>query len=448
MKLNFNLRVLQKGVKPSEQKETPINIVLRWNNQRLVRPSQKTILPHYWDFEKQQANSKLDSYSTFNANLKNHASELFKAYETFQIEHNREPSLSDFKNYLVEKLDKPKKPIVEIKPPTFIELISVKIDSETQRLKAEGKENIIKRSTYSYRRLQELLKDYGMTENVGINYEDISMNWYYNFMEFLNEKNYTPNYQGKIIKGIITILNLANELGYSNNKVHKNKNFKKFQVITFHTYLDNFEIEKLYKCNLDGNEGLINVRDLFVVACRTGLRISDFKRISKDHIITSTIEVEEGKLEREFLRVLTQKSQKEVDIPLHSNVAEILLKYDYDLSKISGKKFNERLKKVCQKAGLDEVCIYNEVKGSVTTRKEQPKYELISSHTGRRSFATNHYKEGFPIISIMAITGHSKVADFMNYIVLDANEHAKVIASHYYKLEEEKRTSKQHLKLA
>ena len=52
MKINFNLREVQKGIKASEQKETPINLVLRWNNQRLIRPTGKVIHPHKWNFDK------------------------------------------------------------------------------------------------------------------------------------------------------------------------------------------------------------------------------------------------------------------------------------------------------------------------------------------------------------------------------------------------------------
>ena len=55
MKINFNLREVQNGIKPSEQKETPINVVLRWNSQRLVRPTGKAIHPHKWNFDKQRA---------------------------------------------------------------------------------------------------------------------------------------------------------------------------------------------------------------------------------------------------------------------------------------------------------------------------------------------------------------------------------------------------------
>ena len=65
----------------------------------------------------------------------------------------------------------------------------------------------------------------------------------------------------------------------------------------------------------------------------------------------------------------------------------------------------------------------------VTTAYE--KWQLVTSHTGRRSFATNLYKSGFPAISIMQITGHKTEAAFMKYIKVGRNEHAALLAEHW-----------------
>ncbi|PCJ63776.1 MAG: hypothetical protein COA58_15655 [Bacteroidetes bacterium] len=446
MKVNFNLR------SASSEKETPINMVMRWTSQRLVCASKKSINPKYWNFDKQQAKKSLEGYSTFNTNLNNLETKIFKTFEEFISDNGREPNVQELREFLAAKVFQPIKPKIEKKTPTLLELILIKLDIEKRRLVSEGKGTSRTTTLYSYRRLHELLLEFQNKTKIGVNYQDISLDWYYEFKDFLNSKSYATNYQGKIIKDIKTILNLALEKGYSTNRVHKNSKFKKDQVKTFHTYLNEFEIEQLYQFDFSENKRLEKVRDLFVLACRTGLRISDFKRIKKDHIIISNIHVQKDgqniEIEREFLRILTQKTKTEVDIPLHSNVEEILLKYDYKVPFISTQNFNTYVKEVCKEAGLTEVLIYTKTQGSETKRIERPKYGLCSSHTGRRSFATNHYMQGFPILSIMAITGHSKVKDFKNYIVLGANEHAKVLASHYYRLEEEKKAVKNHLKIA
>ena len=452
MKINFNLREVQNGIKAAEQKETPINLVIRWKNLKLVRPTGKTVLPSKWNFDKQKAKKSLEHYSTFNSNLHKLESKILEAFETFKIEKQREPNSKEFKEYLIEKIESPSKPKEEMKIPALIELTLVKIDTERKRLLSEGRSTSRTTTIYSYRRLRELLVEFNEASKIGIDYEDITIDWYYEFKDFLNSKNYSINYQGKIIKDFKTIMNLANEKGFTTNKIHKNSKFRKDQVKTYQTYLNEQEIQQLYAFDFSDNIKLCQVRDLFVIACRTGLRISDLKQIKKDQIIKSKIRIKEveieTEIERNFLRVVTQKTKTEVDIPLHQDVSEILTKYNFKLPSLSDQNFNLYVKEVCSSAGLNELCTFTQSKGKLITRIEKPKYELISSHTGRRSFATNHYKQGFPLISIMAITGHSKVKDFMNYIVLDANEHAKVLAYHYYKLEEEKRAAKQHLKLA
>ena len=60
-----------------------------------------------------------------------------------------------------------------------------------------------------------------------------------------------------------------------------------------------------------------------------------------------------------------------------------------------------------------------------------PKYELISSHTGRRSFATNMYKRGLPTLMIMSITGHNTEISFLKYIKVRQQEHAQMMADRW-----------------
>lgn len=450
MKINFNLRQPQKGLKASEQNTTPINLVIRWSNQKIVHPTGKTIHPKFWNANNQRAKKTYENSLEFNTQLGNQKSDIENAFNKYQNEYNRTPNAKQFKDYIIHTIDKANEPQKEEKTYNFYELIDYKIRLEEQRLINEGKNP--KRSIINhYSRLSSLLRQFEKERSFNVDFEVISIVWYNEFIDFLNKENFSTNTKGRIIKDIKTIMNLANEKGITNNQSHKNKLFKKVQEQTFHVYLNEEEIQALYEFECF-EERLAKVKDLFVIACRTGLRVSDLKRINKDHIFTTSFNVNEDnstiEIKKDFIRITTQKTNKEVDVPLHSNVIEILKNYEFNLPKITDQKFNEYIKEVCQLAGIDNLCTYSQTKGGLKLRIEKPKYELISSHTGRRSWATNHYKQGFPILSIMAITGHSTVKDFKNYVVLDANEHAKTIAKHYYKLEEEKRAAKQHLKLA
>jgi hypothetical protein len=90
---------------------------------------------------------------------------------------------------------------------------------------------------------------------------------------------------------------------------------------------------------------------------------------------------------------------------------------------ISGQKFNEYIKQVAQMAGLSET-------GRKPSAPNLPLYECCSSHTARRSFATNYYLDGFPTIDLMKITGHSTEKAFLGYIRVTELQAAKRMADH------------------
>jgi integrase len=83
-------------------------------------------------------------------------------------------------------------------------------------------------------------------------------------------------------------------------------------------------------------------------------------------------------------------------------------------------------------AEIDEPVIIRERKNGLCYKRTLPKYDLISSHRARRSFATNAYLSGIPSISIMQITGHSTERAFLQYIKVSQEENAINLASHSF----------------
>ena len=162
------------------------------------------------------------------------------------------------------------------------------------------------------------------------------------------------------------------------------------------------------------------MRDLFLIGAYTGLRFSDFTSITADNIRFNTLHIEQ------------QKTGKPVSIPMHPIVLNIWKKYGGQLPKvISNQKFNDYLKEVCKLAGIDSIEQKSITKGGMRLKKSYKKYELVSSHTARRSFATNLYLSGFPTLSIMQITGHRTETAFMKYIKVTANQHASLLRKHW-----------------
>ena len=176
---------------------------------------------------------------------------------------------------------------------------------------------------------------------------------------------------------------------------------------------------------------LDNIRDWLLISCLTGQRISDFMKFNKDNIR----EVDGIKV----IDVFQKKGDKSVTIPLLDPVLEIMKKYNGDFpKKLSDQKYNDYVKEVVKLAGIDEI-VYGGVvkiipgKGKRKVMGEYPRYELISSHIGRRSFATNFYgKMRTPLL--MNITGHVKESTFLAYIGKTSKDTAVEAAREFKKI--------------
>ena len=194
-------------------------------------------------------------------------------------------------------------------------------------------------------------------------------------------------------------------------------------------YLTENEIRRIYEIDfnskdvkeqIDPKSNIEQTRDLFVIACWTGLRYGDWHDLSKACI------------SGDRMTVPTHKTNKTVIIPLHPYVKAIIEKYDGVLPKSVDKSKTNKQIRLCGKlAGVDEEVTLNRIRGGKEVLLRKHKYDFITNHTARRSFATNMYQKKAPILSIMAITGHTTEANFMKYIKIDEQRHADMIAEYF-----------------
>ena len=178
-------------------------------------------------------------------------------------------------------------------------------------------------------------------------------------------------------------------------------------------YLTREEIELLHKSKMP-NDDLENSKDWLVISCNTAQRVSDFMNFKK----TDMVDIVNGSNRIQAIKITQQKTGKLLEIPLFKMVREILDKRGGEFPEaISDQRYNTNIKKICQLVGIDEV-----VFGSKMDKKTKrlvtgyfPKYELVSSHVGRRSFASCQYGH-LPNTHIMAYTGHSTEKQLLAYI--------------------------------
>lgn len=394
------------------QEPTLISLQLKFFGHRVFMSTGEKIHPKNWDFNKQRAIGKENA--DLNFWLDKIDSEVKTIFRNLNID-GIAPTGELVQNMLRLKINNVPIPIPTIEPqPTFIGFIEKYLNEASAVRKAE--------TLKGYKSTRNHLISYSRLYNKPIDFDHINMEFYYSFSDYLaKDLGNSKNTVSKHIKTIKTFLNEATERGLNSNMAFKSKSFKKITEVVDKIYLTKEEIQRIYSLDLSKKKVQEAVRDLFIVSCYTGLRFSDLIRVQKEDIKDNQ------------LHIRTTKTDQFVVIPLAPIVLAILKKYSFNLpGNISNAKMNQLLKEIGNAAGLDEPIVITKTKGGKRTQQTYKKYELISVHCGRRSFATNAYKEKIPAISIMKITGHTSEKAFLGYIRISQEENARLLKDYEF----------------
>ena len=253
---------------------------------------------------------------------------------------------------------------------------------------------------------------------------DINPKFTQDFTTYLLKQNYSVNYVGSLVKYLKTVCTNAR-----NNDIKTHKQLHDIDIIKESTEkitLSFDELEKINNLNFE-KTSLSNARDWLVIGCYLGQRVSDLLNLTNDNLtVRNSIQM---------IEFTQQKTGKLILTPLHPIINNILERnkglFPY---KISDAKFNKYIKEVCQLAEIN-----TPTKGAklnkYTKRKEQgiyPKWELITSHVCRRSFATNYYGT-IPTPILMGATGHTEEKTFLIYIGKNEEDKAMQLAEYWTK---------------
>jgi integrase len=239
-----------------------------------------------------------------------------------------------------------------------------------------------------------------------LSFDSINIEFFEKFRLYMfDEKKYASNYFVKVIATIKTFMNWAVDRGYTTNVIYKK--FKTTEKEVDIIALDEIELDKLINCKYD-TPRLEKVRDVFCFSCYTGLRISDIISLKREHI------------QKEFLIKDIVKTKQKIEIPLIKSAVEILEKYEYlitgPLPIISEPKYNEYIKECCRIAGIDSPISITRHVGNSCTTTTHPKYQLITSHVGRKTFTTLSLVKGMSETNVKLITGHKSYEHFRKYV--------------------------------
>ncbi|MBL7909917.1 MAG: site-specific integrase [Bacteroidia bacterium] len=396
---------------PDSENATLINLTLTFEGRRYKFSTQESIKPKYWNTEEQVVRKSYKGYDELNNSLKKKAEDYLKAYRILKSLNAKINFLTlktkvDDLNETVNKENKSFLGFIE----DFIEASEMKVKYGTIK---------------SYKTTQAVLLRFQQSQNRRLEFNSIDLNFYDDFITFLAKKlNYSANTIGKNIKNLKVFMNEATERNLNNNMDYLKKGFKVSREDIDNIYLSDEEIMKIYNLDLSDNERMAQVRDLFIVGCYTGLRFSDFSQIKKENIRNG------------LFTLRTEKTNELVSVPVHPLIEQIMQKYKGKYSNSLPPSFpnqvmNAYLKDIGERAEFFESVTIKKTKGGKKNETSYLKYQLITTHTARRSFATNLFLQEFPAISIMKITGHRSEKNFLNYIKMTPHQNAEKLRKHW-----------------
>lgn len=405
---NVNLYLRDKN----SQEKSPINLLFSFDGKRLKRSTGYQVSPKLWDEKKQLVRSSFPNSFSINEGLKRLKGEYERAY--FDL---RAAGKSITNEALTKRVDE----ALGVKRDGDINLLT--FFAEYIHSVPNRKPGTIKSYKSAYKALQDFQK-----KTRTIEFDSITLEWYDDFFDFLqNEKEFSKNYIGKVFRILKTILNVATERGVNKNMAFKSRSFKTYSEDVNHPYLTEEEIQRIFDLDLSEKPTLGAVRDNLIIGCWSGVRFGDLSRLRKENLSEST------------LKIKTQKTGEVVVIPILPQLRAILDKYKdtpTGLPKVlSNQKMNVLLKQVAAYAGIDTPYFKTITKGGQEVKIMGKKYEFISSHCCRRSFASNMYVRGIPAITIMKITGHRTERSFLKYIKISAEQNAALFAAKFYETE-------------
>lgn len=259
----------------------------------------------------------------------------------------------------------------------------------------------------AYQRISEMM---GTRDD----WDDIDGDWYFRFIRECDKKNYSHNYKSTLTAKLKTVMNEA-----LNRGLHTNTEFKSF--CTSYKAADTIaltqdEVDALWAADLSGIQA--RARDCFMVGIYCAGRFQDYSQLSEDNLT-------DGKL-----RYVQRKTGETVIIPCASRIKAVFDRNGGRVPRISQQEVGREIKKICKALGgsFSSIVEIRKNTGKKIEIEKKHRWELVCTHTARRSGASILYKSGVPIRVCRFLTGHTTDSMFLNYVKVSKEEGADILA--------------------
>ena len=283
-----------------------------------------------------------------------------------------------------------------------------------------------------YDTLKNLLVEFQSKKRQSIDFGTFDPSFEVRFKRFLQDEHKQLNDTiTKYIECLKTFLRWSYERDF-----HKTRYFERYSTRRTKdkgdiVVLNELELRLLEKFNLNSNQRLKKIRDVFVFQCYTGQRFSDVRNLKWNDIIKTS----DG-YEWQLYQIKGNKD-KRLEIPLFNSAIHILSQYGdfnqtdkYVFPRISHTNTNKYIKELCKVAEIDSPVKQIRYRGKERVESTGPKHEFISTHTARRTFVTLSIHKGLAPELVMSITGHEDYKTMKKYMKVFKevrNEEAKKV---------------------
>lgn len=393
--------------------------MINYNRQRVKLSAGVSIAPNDWNNTTQRANEIKDrgDLATINRildGLKNEATRLF-----YTAKERGEINLSELKEKLEKFIGRKARGV-----PSVIAYTTLFIEGRENEM--EGKKKKYQVSTIgTYKRVRRQLELFAkQSGKEDFRFQELNLEWVLSFRQFQFEQDMSIYSVQKNMLILSGILKQAIADGYSENRIfeHKQYNVKISKADDdkqgLDIYLKRDELIKLSELELQG--GLDRARDGFLLGCATGMRFSDFSKLTSDNLLL------EG--ETLYIQRVNQKTGKLVTLAVTDEIAAIIKKNNSGFPEpLSNQKMNEYLKEIGRLAGMNEPTRQYRNVGGEWIEIHGIKGDFLDSHTARRTAITNMKRKGMTTDDIMAFTGIESRKTVERYIKETPFERARRI---------------------
>lgn len=387
----------------------PIRIRLSYSSNRIELSTGIRIDRNKWDDSKKKVknnctNKLKQSASDINAKLSEYELELQNIFKRFEIEE-RIPNKEEIKYLFNLALENQGNSSKE----------KMFFDYFDEFVKENGR---LKNWTTSTYKKFGTVKNHLWDFNPKLSFSYLNEKGLTNYVEFLRSvpemRNSTIEKQIGFLKWF---LRWAKSKGYNNNFAYETFKPKLKSTQKKIIFLNQEELKKLKEYKVPNNKSYLErVKDVFIFLCYSGIRYSDAYNLKRSDV------------KEDYFEITTVKTGDSLVIELNKNTKDILEKYkdipfvkNKALPVISNQKMNDYLQELAELAGIDEPIRITFYKGNDRIDEVTPKYKLLGTHAGRRTFICNALSLGIPVNVVMKWTGHSDYKSMKPYIDIADN---------------------------